>query len=229
MEYCVTCTLDEALDRLLHDGDVRERFFSGEAVFSLDEEDTHALATIQRTQLEAMAALICDQVWRTSHRGVGSLADMFPETTALWKREHPSDVECGQMVRDFVASKEFVRHRSVGCVAGGWSLEQTFYEWIRRVLAGNAHVFEHEYLSAMARALTVCPDPSFEVPEVFRKVKSGWCAVSLGDVPVLYAAVGGRLMTGAVTPLVAALLCGKPPDATHEHVAAELRTMGLLE
>lgn len=221
-------TLDGALDRLLHDADLRRRFAEGERLFSLDDEDAAALGGVDVAQLDAMAAMVCEQVWRSSHRGGTTLARSFEATVAAWRREHPDDVDCAQMVERFVASPAFEAHRPSARGQRGTSIEEAFYAWCSREAIGDDRTRAREFMAAMARALTVCPDPEFRVPDVFRRVPGGWCAVLRGDPPWLFAAVRGRCVTGAITALVARLLEGEAPHVDDAPVAAELRAMGLL-
>jgi hypothetical protein len=229
VERRVTDTLDRALDRLLHDGALRRRFFSGDDPFALDDEDAAALRALDPAQLDAMAAMVREQAWRASHRGGRTLAEGFAKTVASWRRAHPDDGDCAAMVDAFVASPEFEGHRAVAHAGPGTCVEEAFYAWCSRERIGDPAAREREFMAAMARALTVCPDPDFVVPAAFRRVRDGWCAVSDGQTPTLYAAVRGRCMVGAVTPLVARILRGEAPDAASAHVADELRAMGLLD
>ncbi|MFO0649295.1 MAG: hypothetical protein U0326_23835 [Polyangiales bacterium] len=221
-------TLDHALDRLLHDGDLRRRFAAGEAVFSLDADDAEALAGVDMTQLEGMAAMLRERVWRASHRGGTTLAETFSEAVAAWTRAHPDDRDHARLVEGFVASEAFEAHRAVGRAGLGPCVEEAFASWCARENIGDASARERALMAAVARALTVCPEPDFTVPQAFRRVPGGWCAVLDGDAPTLYAAVQGRCMTGPVTPLVARLLHGEAPDGEGAPVADELRAMGLL-
>jgi hypothetical protein len=147
---------------------------------------------------------------------------------AAWTRAHPDDVDCARMVERFVASPAFEAHRPAARGQRGSSIEEAFYVWCSREGLGDDRTRAQEFMAAMARALTVCPDPEFSVPEAFRRVPGGWCAVLRGDPPWLFAAVHGRCVTGAITALAARLLEGETPDGDDAPVAAELRAMGLL-
>lgn len=221
-------TLDHALDRLLHDSELRRRFASGEPLFSLDADDAEALAGVDVTQIDGMAAMLRERVWRAAHRGGTTLAETFPETVAAWTRAHPDDVDHARLVDAFVASEAFEAHRPVARGGLGPCVEEAFFAWCAREDIGEASVRAREFMGAVTRALAVCPEADFTVSQAFRRVPGGWCAVLDGDAPTLYAAVQGRCMTGPVTPLVARLLNGETPDGESAPVADELRAMGLL-
>ena len=236
----MTDTLDRALDRLLHNSALRARWIAGEAVFDLDDDDREALRCVDGAQLDAMAALVRDEVWRRTHRGTGALGELFAETVAAWRAKAPDDARCERMVDRFVASEAFARHRALPYAGEGCSIEEAFFAWCTDEGIGDDAVREREFLSAMARALTMCPAPEFQVPAVFRRVARGWCAVSSGATPVLYAALDGRCVTGAVTPFVGALARGAErveviaerygvEAEACEAVVRELRTLGLLD
>jgi hypothetical protein len=212
----VTDTLDGALDRLLREPATRARWCAGAAVFDLTSDDHDALRTIDPGELDAMAAAVRAGVWSTAHRGSGTLAERFPGCVAAWRATHGADDDA--LVTAFVASEVFATYREVPAGVAGLSLEAAFFAWCESAEVGDAALREAEFLAAMARALASCAAPSFVVPAAFFAVPGGWCALSDTTPPGLYAAVGERVLSGPVTPFVAALL--RRP-AEREAVAAE--------
>jgi hypothetical protein len=76
--------------------------------------------------------------------------------------------------------------------------------------------------------LAVHPDPPFTLPDGFARSPTGWVAVGgTPEQPHLYAARGGDVLTGPITPLLANLLSG---EVVPEAGAArqQLVAMGLL-
>lgn len=122
-------------------------------------------------------------------------------------------------VAGFLASAEGEAWSDFAWARPGRALEDALGRYLD---AGDAH------LLACARLLVLHADPPFAVPEGFRRVPAGWLAVGgTAEAPVLYAALGGRLVTGPLTPLLVDLLDGARPPGS-EPAVARLEAMGCL-
>jgi hypothetical protein len=118
------------------------------------------------------------------------------------------------------------------------SLEEAFFRFADERAIGDAPTRQAEYAGAILRALVVTPRPSFRIPDFVRRAPAGYFAV-LETGPTLVAALGGRFVTGPITPFLAALLDARePPEPIAARfgvdalglgeACAELRRLGLL-
>lgn len=239
-------SLDVALDRLLHKRAYRRAFLEGDhAALQLSAEDVRALATIDRRQLVLASERIAKETFACKHRGTGDLRDLFPLTIAAWMDAHAGDGRAhGQraereLAHAFLDSAAFDAYREHPFAGVGQTIEEAFFVFCERAAIGDPVVRERELLSALIRALAVTPTMEATLPPDIRRVTQGSFAVTQrGPVPVLFAAVAGRYLTGELTPFLAELLLSSDERdvvAARHHVApavlhaAEetLRSLGL--
>lgn len=137
------------------------------------------------------------------------------------------------LVEEFLESAAAIRWRDSGDDRRGICLEEAFFRFAEAVGLADRMTRNHEFISAIVRALVVCPEPAFAVPDEVRRCPAGWFAIAdtgTGSVPVLHAALGPRYVSGPITPLLASVLAGEPrgaPDAI-ERARVELAAMGLV-
>jgi hypothetical protein len=208
-------TLDVAIDRLLHKPAVLAEFLGrGPAALGLDAADADALDQIDRGQLVRTAAHIRGQILHRQQRGSGSLLNRFPRTIAAF-----AGADLDGLAGEFLGSAQFDDYREVPFAGLGRSLEECFFRFAEARGLGEAAVREQEFLSAILRALVVNPDPDFSVPAEVRRAPGGYFAVSVRSGPTLFAALGGRFVTGALTPFLAALLVSPetPDEVARRH------------
>ena len=190
-------TLDQALDRLLHDSRYLTAFLSNDqSALQLNEHDLDALQTIDREQLLRAHRGVRAQVLRRSHRGCGSITTLFPETLASWTEAHPTDERLESLSASFLASPAFQAHHEVAFSGAGQCVEEAFYRFAEQVNIGDPAVREREFLHAMARALTMSPTPAFRVPPELRRDGDAWVGVTRRSGPTLFAATPKGLVTG---------------------------------
>ncbi|MFO0675718.1 MAG: hypothetical protein U0169_04245 [Polyangiaceae bacterium] len=240
-------TLDDVLHALLFRRSFRLRFLAGERTsLGIDPEDEADLATLDPAELESSARLACRSVLDRSHRGVGSLRDAFPKTMALWTSQRPrtradgfddAQVDPDELAFAFAESTAFAAWTPMaGGDAFGPPLEDAFRLFAEEDLGPTAVATARaECAFAILRALVVNPEPRFAVPAFVRRAPRGFYVV-LENVegPFLVAALGGRLVTGPVTPTLAAILRGEEatiPAAERPGLEAArtgLRELGLV-
>jgi len=214
--------VEDALYALLHRRDARAAFARGELA-------CEELRAIDREQLEAMARLVRDTVFTRSQLGCGTLADAFARTIAAWHAAHPA-ATLDDLAADFLESPSFDAH-----AADGPCIEEAFFRFAEATNIGEAATRAEEAAEAIVKTLAVCEEPAFAVPELVRRAPRGWLAIAPG--PRLVAAVDGRFMRGAITPLLADLLtCDRTDDVAARHglsaeelraTTAELARLGL--
>ena len=159
------------------------------------------------------------QILSRTARGIGKLTDLYPNAIADWKTKHPKDVKLDGLLVAFLASAAGETWSEFAWAVGGRCIEDAFGRFLS---PGSA-----EHLHACARVLTVYPNPPFQIPDGFRPAPLGWFTVADLDEPHLYASLGGRLVCGAITPLLVHLLNGQRPEAS-EPALAKLTQLGLL-
>ncbi len=202
-------SLDVALDRLLHKPSVLAAFLArGPAALDVSAEDAAALATIDTAELAATARQILTSIFKSSQRGSGDLLALYPRTFAAngGTRE--------QLAAAFLESRAFDAYRDVPFAGAGCCLEEAFYRFAEEHGLGEPVVREGEFLAAIIKALVVCVEPDFIVPAEVLRAPGGSFAVTTRAEPTLYAALGGRYVTGPITPFLAELL--RSPDAAEE-------------
>jgi hypothetical protein len=213
-------TLDEALSALLHRRSYRAAFARGDlGVFDLSAEDRESLSTIDPVQIDRSAERIAAGLFRRSHRGTGTLADAFPATLGAWQRANPG-APLDDLAFEVLESPHFNGYRALPFGPAGLSLEEVFFRFTEDAQIGDADTRASELTHALIKALAVTPDPSFRVPDFIRRAPRGWLAV-LPRGPTLVAAVAGRILTGEITPFLAALLTSSdPPERTADRFGA---------
>lgn len=157
-----------------------------------------------------------------THRGLGSLADLYGPALALWTGDPDA------LYREFLDSERGRSWTEVPWAVPGRSAEDAFGLYLRGCPWLDPVVAERLHLSAVAKLLTLHPEHDFVHPETFRAVSGGWAA--MGSDGTLYAAVHGRLVTGPLPPRLAALMLDEPVElaAPDRAVAlAALAKMGL--
>ena len=230
-------TLDEALFALLHRRSYRAAFLRGDTLaLHLGAEDREDLATIDATQIERSARRLAQSLFRRSHRGTGTLVDAFPATIEAWRRDH-AGAPLDELAFEVFESPHFERYRALPFGPCGLSLEEVFFLFAEDARLGDPDTRNEEFVHAILKALVVTPTPSFRVPARLKRAPQGFFAV-LPRGPRLVAAVSGRLITGEITPFLAALLTSSEPrgmianrfgvgDAELSASLAELERLGL--
>jgi hypothetical protein len=225
-------SLDEALYAVLFRRSAREAYLRGELAATADERE--ALSAIDVDQLDRAARMACEGILTRSHRGSGSLLDAFARTIAARGDGRP----LFEVAAAFTESRWFDEYRALPTCGGGVSLEEAFFRFADEEAIGDGPTRRAEYAAAILRALVVTPRPSFRIPDFVRRAPAGYFAV-LETGPTLVAALGGRFVTGPITPFLAALLDAREP-AEHtaarfgvnapglERACAEVRQLGLL-
>ncbi|MFT6820158.1 MAG: hypothetical protein ACJATT_003982, partial [Myxococcota bacterium] len=141
---------------------------------------------------------------RRANRGVGRLTTSFPNTFQAYSQTHGADV--APVFEAFLVSSQSAPWKPVPFAGLGPCLEECFARWAREQTWADPGVVEHEMLSAVCRALATDPDPAFVPPAAFFGEPGHWVAVGGEASPMVYAAVHGTVVTGAVTPLIAGVL-----------------------
>jgi hypothetical protein len=228
-------TIDEILYALLYRRSFRQRFARGEReALGIGTREAADLAAVDLRELERSARLACRGILTRSHRGVGDLRAAFPRTIAAWTDAHAGGFE--ELAMTFAESTSFDAYRALPA-SGAISLEEAFYRFAEAEGIGRADVRQLEFAHALMRALAVTKRPAFRLPTFIRRTLKGHFAVIGWN---LVAALDGHLITGPVTPFVAAILDASESPETivakfqvsadeASQVIAQMRTMGLLE
>jgi len=203
--------LDREVDRLLHDAGAR-------AAFLKRPPANGPLASLRAADLEHAARVIVRETLHRRQLGCGDLAGAYARTLA------GRDVTA--LLERFLASQAYARHREVPLAGLGICLEEAFYRFAADDPSIDQTTLTHEFLAAMVRALAVSPEPGFTVPPELRACPGGHFALH-GEGPHLYAITRGRIVSGAVTPLLADLLTGAAPPAAAPAAHAQLCALGL--
>ena len=226
--------LNDVLDALLYRKRDREAFLAGDlARFDLSAADQAALKTIDPSQLESAARLARDHVLRRSHRGAGSLVQMFGQTVRAWQTER-AEPDLDAMAESFVASRHFDAYRTHAFAGPGIGIEEAFFRFAEEEAIGHASVRFRECAVAVLRGLLATPRPTFLLPAFVRAAPRGHFVVA-PEGPTLYAALNGRFVEGPITPYIASVLTETPDPnvpapsaAEREAVRRELVQLGLL-
>jgi hypothetical protein len=215
-------SLDRTLHALLFHRSRREAFLRGE--LDLPADEAQALSAVDLSQLEQASQLACEGVLTRSHRGSGSLLDAFALTIAAWRSaQHAAPLF--ELAAAFTESRHFDGYSALPTCAGGPSLEEAFFRFADEMAIGDAPTRLAEYAAAILRALVVTPKPSFRIPDFVRRAPGGYFAV-LDAGPTLIAALDGRLVTGPITPLLAALLDAREaPDRVAARFGVDARSL----
>jgi hypothetical protein len=210
--------LEQALATLLYEPEARERLRAGEA-------DDPRLRGLDVDELDEAARGVVRMVRERVHRGMGGVEAWFPRTIAAWRGSHPDDRELDELFTRFCASPSCRSWRELGV---GISLEEAFYRFLVDACVAPPAILEDEFSSAVVRALAITPKARFAWPEEVRRVPGGCYALTRERV--LHAALDGKYVHGPVTPLVAALLEGEPPqDVARRHGLGEIEIAGLTK
>jgi hypothetical protein len=228
--------IDEVLHALLFRRSFRQAFLRGEReALGIGAADAADLDGIDVAQLERCARLACSELLTRSHRGVGSIRDVFPRTIAAWHEMHPGR-SLDDLAAEFAESEHFADYCALPSNRG-ITLEEAFYRFAEAAGIGDPEERLLECAHALLRALVVTSRPSFKRPDFIRECPKGYLAVVGGRV--LVAALEGRLVSGPVTPFIAAVLGARGrwepvgeklavPWQEAARTIAELRAMGLV-
>jgi uncharacterized protein (UPF0276 family) len=182
--------LDETLSRLVYDAGARTRRRATKMpLWSIDDDE-----------LESLADLVVSRLLERKHAGTGTLEDAFPEVF--------SGRDAKEIAQRFLAAegRSVVEGMSE---ARGLMLEEAFARFaIREKLASETAVLVR-LAKVAARAIAVAGEPSFAIPTVFERVPGGLAAVIPTTPPTLVAVLGGRVMEGTITKLLADLIAGE--------------------
>ncbi len=202
--------LDLELERLLYKRGYRRAFCEAGT-------DLRELAGLDRGVLEGLARRIAREVLTREHAGCGSLLDAYPATVAAFCRACAGGEPLLELGFEFLESTAFDRYRELPFSGVGIALEHAFFEFAESKELGDPLLREREFLAAMIKLLLVSPRAEIELPCCLRRLASGYYAISARGQPMLYAALGGRFVSGALTPFLAELLA---PGAVATAVAA---------
>ncbi len=226
--------MESTLTLLLHRRDARAalaaRDFAALGIAG-DAAAQAAFAALDLHELEASAAAVRRELLTRRHRGTGGLLDWYPRTIAAWRARHPDDATLDALAATFLESPAAQAWREGVQDEPGQCLEEAFHRFADACALGDAAAREDEWLTAQLRALALCPEPAFVVPAELRPAAAGgWFAVATAaPAPMLYAAVRGRFIRGAITPGLAA---GLRSDADAARLPAEIHAslaeLGLL-
>jgi len=185
--------LDATLARLVYDREARDRRRAAQMpLWSLDDDE-----------LESLADLVATRLLTRKHTGTGSLEDAFPEVFA------------GRDAKEIAISFLAAEGRSVVegmCEPRGVTLEEAFARFAIRERLADGPVVLLRMAKAIARAVAVTSEPSFALPTLFDSVPGGIAAIVATEPPTLVAVLGGRVMEGPVTELLADLIAGGTID-----------------
>ena len=208
-------SLDQVLDRLLHDSAYRGALLRGEvAELGLRPEDRDAVVAIDLVELERTARNVRDDLLNRKHRGTGGLRELFPGTLEAWRVARPADNELAELLDAFMCSLPFRQHREIPYAGEGLSLEEAFFRFAEIHDIGDAALREQEFLNAMVRALAVSPRATFSIPRELKACPGGYFAIASRGSPMLYAATRGKLVCGPITAFLAALLANEDDART---------------
>lgn len=234
-------TLDRVLEALMFRRSFRRRFVSGErAALGIASKDETDLASLDLDELESAARLACRAVLERSHRGVGSILDSFPRTIEAWRAAR-GDADLDDLAAELAESDAFREWSPANAgEAPGPPIEDVFRVFCEQS-AGHAvgALARAECAAAVVRALVVTPRPSFAIPSYLRVAPRGIYSIIHRDgSDFLVAALDGRLVTGALTPVLGEILRADDPTATAARLEAdgtggrpaadELRALGLI-
>lgn len=223
-------TTEQALALLVHSRRARECWRAG--TLDVPPEVAAELASLEVPAIESAAATFRRHVLERRHAGIGTLIDAFPRTVAAWRARHPNDKDLDELVAVFLDSSAATEWQETPGHTDGISLEEAFYRFATAEQLGNASGRETEWLTAAIRMLALDDEPTYRVPEAIRRRPGVAWTLDHSEPPTLYAIVGGRILIGPVTRLVADLLVGGPHGVAPEAarlVRAQLCKMGLLD
>lgn len=220
-------SLEQALDSLLHRASERAAFLRGGGL-DVSQDDLAALRCIDPGELERAAAAVRDDLLARTHRGSGGLLAQFPLTIGA--------ADPRALVDRFLESAAFETYREVPFAGRGTCLEDAFFRFCEASDLGDPVIREREVLAAVVRTLVVSPHPAFTLPDAVRRCPGGFFAIASRGAPMLYAASRGRFITGALTPVLAAVLLTPERDAARHDVPpsilqaalAQFAAMGLI-
>ena len=214
------------LQALLYDGDFQRARTMGTA--DLPAAEARFVATIDDGELDHTVQRIGRDVRRRRQRGSDTLEQLFQDSLASGGLG-PRNPETARLFSRFAASAAYRSVRETPDGVSGDPVEVGFARFLEQEQIGDPATRRRELIWGLLRSLAVTPTPAFEVPSPIRPCPGGWFAVDSGATPVLMAAVGGRLIRGAVTQRIAQILLAGPshPGGADPSVERLVR-LGLL-
>lgn len=213
---------DEAVYRLIHHKGYRELFLARAfSKMNLSESTLMDLETIDQEQLSASANRIAKKLLSGSHQGSHGLESIFEETFTAWKIQ--TKKENLNLIFDFMESDSFAKYHELSFVGKGYCIEQAFYEFIKKAIWNDGNPLEgiarNEFLISLFKTLSKAERPNFQLDARYiKKNDASLYSVQLyrhrlignriEQKPhfVLYAATGGQLLSGEITPFIADIL-----------------------
>ena len=217
-------SLDRALDRLIHDRAYRGAFIQGDfAALGLAPAELHELSTIDAQALCRLSERVARETLTRKHAGSGSLLELYPGTIAAWRAARADTDWQLALGFAFVASQAFGACREACRAAPSTSVEQAFYDFAEALGIGTPEVREHEFLAAMMKLCLTNPRAPLRLPSSIRRLPGGVFALTTRSPPMLYAALAGRFIRGAVTPFLAELILALPSSGASALASVALR------
>jgi hypothetical protein len=214
-------SLDCALDRLIHDRAYRDAFIQGNwAALGLAPAEREELSTIDVQALCRLSARVARETLTRKHAGSGSLLELFPNTISAWRAARTNTDWQLALGFAFVESPAFTACREACWAAPSLPIEQAFYEFAEAQGLGTPEDREHEFLAAMIKLRLANPRASLVLPPNIHRLPGGVFALTSRSAPVLYAALAGRFIRGAVTPFLAELMLALASSGTDAVLSA---------
>lgn len=200
-------TLDEVLDRLLHERSYRHTFFGVPTDCSVPDDTRMTFAHgIDSAAVMRLAARMARDTLARRHAGGGSLLELYPECIESWQKRHPQYSDLLELAYCFMDSPAFRLYRELPFCGVGLSLEECFFRFAEVEGLAEPAVREHEFLAAMLKLLVASPTAQFHLPSIIRTAAHGFFAISTRGAPTLFAALKGRYVYGPLSPFLVELL-----------------------
>lgn len=201
--------LDDVLERLLTSSRDRAAFLAeGPSALVVDAADQRAINVIDRSQLTQAARKLVADLLKRQYRGAGGLTEAFPDTFA-------ADDDPTALVQRFVGSAAYRGYREIPWAGLGRCLEQAFYDFAEAEDLGDPTIRQREAYLAVIKAIATSPNPGFAIPSFVQTLAQGFVTFTdRGATPTMAGVVRGRLISGAVTPLIVDLVQAIHPRDT---------------
>ena len=206
-------TAEQTLARLVHSRQARQIWRAqGLAVLGVASDVAAELDGLDEAAIEGAAAALRRHILERAHSGVGTIVDAFPRTIAAWRARHPGDADLDELAATFLDSSASAAWRETPADTDGIPLEEAFYQFATDAQLGERDDRETERLTALVKMLALDGAPAYQVPACMQIRDSVVWAIDDRSPPVLFAAVGGQILIGPITRLVADLLTGHSPE-----------------